>query len=156
MDMLQHLHRLFAYNDWANRQALASLQKTDTPPARALKFMAHIVAAEWLWLSRLHQEKQKMAVWPEMTIDQCEAELAELAPRWLDYLNGLTLAQLSHPVTYTNTKGESFTNTIEDILMHVIMHSAYHRGQMATEVRAAGHAPAYTDFIHAVRQGLVE
>ena len=39
--------------------------------------------------------------------------------------------------------------------MHVLMHSAYHRGQIALEMRAAGMEPAYTDFIQAVRQGLV-
>jgi len=36
------------------------------------------------------------------------------------------------------------------------MHSAYHRGQIATAMRAAGYAPAYTDFIHCIRQGFVQ
>jgi uncharacterized damage-inducible protein DinB len=36
------------------------------------------------------------------------------------------------------------------------MHSAYHRGQIAADMRAAGFAPPYTDFIHAVRQGFVK
>jgi uncharacterized damage-inducible protein DinB len=36
------------------------------------------------------------------------------------------------------------------------MHSAYHRGQIASLMRAGGGIPAYTDFIHAVRQGLIE
>jgi len=38
----------------------------------------------------------------------------------------------------------------------VVMHSAYHRGQIASSLRAAGLAPAYTDFIHGIRQGFVE
>jgi uncharacterized damage-inducible protein DinB len=37
----------------------------------------------------------------------------------------------------------------------VVIHSAYHRGQIAADVRAAGHEPAYTDFIHATRTGRV-
>jgi uncharacterized damage-inducible protein DinB len=45
---------------------------------------------------------------------------------------------------------------VEDILTHVLLHSAYHRGQIASQTRAAGGTPAYTDFIHAVRQGFVE
>jgi uncharacterized damage-inducible protein DinB len=45
---------------------------------------------------------------------------------------------------------------VGDILTHVVAHSAYHRGQIAAAVRAAGGAPAYTDFIHAARRGLVE
>jgi len=44
---------------------------------------------------------------------------------------------------------------VEDILTHVTIHSAYHRGQIASDLRAAGQAPAYTDFIHAVRLGLI-
>jgi uncharacterized damage-inducible protein DinB len=40
--------------------------------------------------------------------------------------------------------------------MHVIMHSAYHRGQIAADTRAAGFTPAYTDFIHAIRNEFVD
>jgi uncharacterized damage-inducible protein DinB len=65
-------------------------------------------------------------------------------------------AALRVGVTYKNTKGEPWTNSVEDILTHVIMHSAYHRGQIAADMRASGHTPAYTDFIHAVRQKLLE
>ena len=42
-----------------------------------------------------------------------------------------------------------------DVLTHVVTDSAYHRGQVASELRAGGFEPAYTDFIHAVRQGLL-
>ena len=45
---------------------------------------------------------------------------------------------------------------MEDILTHVVLHSAYHRGQIASQMRAGGAPPAYTDFIHAARQGLIE
>ena len=59
-------------------------------------------------------------------------------------------------MTCTNSKGEPWTSRVEDILLHVVMHSAYHRGQIASDVRASGHTPAYTDFIHCVRQGFIE
>lgn len=52
-------------------------------------------------------------------------------------------------------KGDSFSSTIEDILQHVITHSAYHRGQIAADLRTSGSTPAYTDFIHATRNGLI-
>ena len=44
---------------------------------------------------------------------------------------------------------------MEDVLLHVVMHSVYHRGQAAADVRANGGTPAYTDFIHAVRTGRI-
>jgi uncharacterized damage-inducible protein DinB len=64
--------------------------------------------------------------------------------------------RLESGITYRNTKGEPWTNSVGDILMHVTMHSAYHRGQIAAAMRAEGHAPAYTDFIHGARQGFFE
>jgi uncharacterized damage-inducible protein DinB len=64
-------------------------------------------------------------------------------------------SSISRRVAYTNSKGEEWTSGVEDILTHVTIHSAYHRGQIASDLRAAGHTPAYTDFIHAVRQGFV-
>jgi len=63
---------------------------------------------------------------------------------------------LAEAVDYKNSKGEPWRNRVEDVLTHVIMHSAYHRGQIAMEMRAAGMEPAYTDFIHAVRQEIVQ
>lgn len=56
MDMPQHLHRLFTYDAWANREALSSLKMAGTQLPRALKFMAHIIAAEWLWFFRLQMD----------------------------------------------------------------------------------------------------
>lgn len=32
---------------------------------------------------------------------------------------------------YSNIKGEKFTSTLDDILIHVFNHSTYHRGQVA-------------------------
>jgi uncharacterized damage-inducible protein DinB len=155
MNMIQHLRRLFVYDDWANRQALASVREAEVSVARAIRFMAHLIAAEWLWLGRLKKDDAPVTVWPELTLDQCEEQLDRLSQVWRDYLDGLSAGKLSQTISYTNQKGESWSSRVEEILLHVIMHSAYHRGQIASDVRASGHAPAYTDFIHGARQGLV-
>jgi len=156
MDLAQHLNRLFAWDHWANREALASLQRSDPPPRRSLRCLAHIVAAERLWLARIEQEPQPMVVWPDLALPECGAELQKLAPLWEAFLAGLGPDELEQPVQYTNSKGEPWANRVEDILLHVVTHSAYHRGQIAADVRASGQTPAYTDFIHCVRQGLLE
>lgn len=156
MDMLQHLSRLFAYDDWANREVLASLAGAANPTARSVKLLAHIVSTERLWLERLQRQKQSYPVWPDFSLDQCKAKLAELPQLWHNYLKQLRPEKLPDDVAYVNSKGESWNNSVQDILTHTVMHSAYHRGQIATDMRAAGNVPAYTDFIHGVRQRLVE
>jgi len=154
MDLLSRLQREFAHDAWANEQAIASLRAVETP-ARALRFMAHIVAAEWLWLGRMKDWKQEHPVWPDWTLEQTVAQAGKLPPLWQELLRGMKPAALDQTTEYVNSKGESWTNTCGDILTHVLLHSSYHRGQIATELRAAGLTPAYTDYIEAVRKGFV-
>jgi uncharacterized damage-inducible protein DinB len=151
MELLEHLHRQFAYDAWANREVLAGLRTSARHPARPFQLLAHILSAERLWLERIRKQPQSLAVWPEFTLEQCGAEIDELALLWREHLDTPLPAGLAEQVAYKNSKGEMWANTVEDILTHVLLHSAYHRGQIASQVRAGGEAPAYTDFIHAVR-----
>lgn len=79
----------------------------------------------------------------------------EVGDLWRKYLAELAPDDLAKTVSYKNSKGEPWTSTVEDVVTHVLLHSAYHRGQIASFMRANGDTPAYTDFIHAVRQGLI-
>jgi len=153
---LRYIRRLFSYDAWANREVVNALCKLDAPPARSLRFLAHILSAERLWLERLRHETQTHPVWPEFNLARCEPELEEIARLWKTYLGSIREQDLFRPLTYKNTKGENWTSEVQDILMHVILHSAYHRGQIAADMRAAGFSPPNTDFIHGVRQGLVD
>ncbi|MFZ1051240.1 MAG: DinB family protein [Candidatus Sulfotelmatobacter sp.] len=156
MDLLEHLRRQFAYDAWANGEVLAVIKASGSGSPLALKLLAHILSAERLWLERIMQQPQSLSVWPECDLDQCEAQVAELVQLWREYFGQLSSSVLSKKITYKNSKGESWSSTVQDVLTHVLLHSAYHRGQIASLMRAGGYAPAYTDFIHAVRQGLIE
>jgi len=156
MNLVEHLTRLFDYDAWANREVLANLRAAETPPPRAVKFIAHILAAERLWLQRLKQQNPTVAVWPDLALEECKTQAAELSLLWKKYLAASNEADLAKSVSYKNSKGESWSSRKDDVLMHVVMHSAYHRGQIATDMRAAGLSPAYTDFIHSIRQGFVK
>ena len=154
MTDLARLRRLLDHDGWANAAALASLDGNAPPKATA--WLAHIIGAERLWLARLHQEPSTMPVWPQFDLGRCAAELTALRGDWAAYAGGLTDEDLADGVAYRNSLGEFWTSTVGDILTHIVVHAAYHRGQIASAVREAGGTPAYTDFIHAVRQGLVE
>jgi uncharacterized damage-inducible protein DinB len=154
--MIEHLRRQFAYDAWANLEVLAGLKAGSHSNARPVQLLAHILSAERLWLERIRKQPQSLPVWPDFTFEQCEAQIAEMARLWREFLGQLSIAGLAEQVSYKNSKGELRTNTVEDVLTHVMLHSSYHRGQIASQVRAAGETPAYTDFIHAARRGLIE
>lgn len=146
--------RLLRYDAWANGETVASLH-VGTAPSRALRWMAHIVGSGELWLARLRNESPTLAVWPDLDLDRCAAGVARLAEHWPSYLSALAPADLEEGVGYRNSRGEYWTSTVADILTHVALHGSYHRAQIAAAVRESGGEPAYTDFIHATRQGLI-
>jgi uncharacterized damage-inducible protein DinB len=141
------------YNGWANREVLNAIRAADGENRRSLQLMSHILAAERVWLERLKEHPQSVPVWQELDFALCQEEAQSLEKLWLEYLDGA--AELSQTISYKNTKGEAWTSSIRDVLTHVVMHSAYHRGQIASHMREKGQTPAYTDFIHAVRQKFV-
>ncbi|HZQ22736.1 MAG TPA: DinB family protein [Terriglobales bacterium] len=152
MDIHDH-RRSFAYDAWANHEVMQTLKQAGVPAGRSVHFLAHIIGAQHIWMERLLLQKQMSAVWPDLTLEQCEQELNRLQQAWNGYLEGLSPEKLNDTVNYRNSKGQQWGSRIGDILTHVVMHSAYHRGQIATEMRAHGYTPAYTDFIHGVRTG---
>ncbi len=148
--------RHLTYDAWANRETLSALRSASRPPARAVAWLAHIVGAEYLWLSRIMEEPRQVAIWPDWDLDACAVWLSGLDGAWRRCLATVGREGSRIGVGYRNSRGEFWTSTIDDILTHVVLHSAYHRGQIADEMRRTGFEPAYTDFIHAVRQRLVE
>ena len=75
---------------------------------------------------------------------------------WADgrVLESLRPAAVPEPallVRYRNGAGQEFTSTVEDILLRLCLHGAYHRGQIAWALRPSGVTPAATDFIAFIR-----
>jgi uncharacterized damage-inducible protein DinB len=156
MELIEHQRRQFAYNVWANREVVSAIRASSAVTKRSLQLVAHISAAESLWLERIKRIPQSLPVWPEFDLENCDAITTEVGGLWTAYMARISAADLAEAVFYKNTRGEPWESTVQDIATHVLTHSAYHRGQIASHMRENGQTPAYTDFIHAVRQGLIE
>lgn len=152
---LVRFRRMLEHDGWANVAALTAIHEQPAPE-KARLWLAHIIGAERLWLARLRQEPPTMPVWPDLDLETCAAELTDLQGEWMRFLGALDDDDLEDGLAYRNTKGEFWTSTVADILTHVVLHASYHRGQIASAIREAGGTPAYTDYIHAVRSGLIE
>jgi uncharacterized damage-inducible protein DinB len=87
-------------------------------------------------------------VWPGLDVAQCAQLARENSSGYRTYLES---AALGSEIRYTNSAGQSFRSRVDDILVHVALHGAYHRGQVALLVRDAGAKPASTDYIGFVR-----
>ncbi|HUI85419.1 MAG TPA: DinB family protein [Candidatus Binatia bacterium] len=150
------LRRLFRYDRWANRKVEQEVANLASAPPKSVKRVGHILGAEAVWLARLTRQSAPLPVWPELSITDLLLQLDVMERAWQEFVDGLDDPALESQCEYVNTKGERFVSTVADVLMHVVMHSAYHRGQIAADIRASGSEPVNTDFIQAARQGYLD
>ena len=141
------LLRVFDHNEWADQRVVRALREADAPPQDALDLFAHVIGAEIIWLDRIQARPQSSPVWPEADLEAIARTIPELHARFREVLQG----DVSRDVAYTNSAGLNFVTSVRDILTHVALHGAYHRGQIALLLRRAGQTPAPTDFIAFVR-----
>ncbi|MFI5231379.1 MAG: DinB family protein [Gemmatimonadales bacterium] len=150
--MTAHIRRLFDHLVWADARTLHSLRAMHAAPLDALRLYGHVLAAEHVWLARIEDREPEMPVWPALDLDECAALSAKNHAAFALLAETLSTADLERKVHYRNSKGDEFTNTVEDILTHVALHGSYHRGQVARIVRAEGGSPQATDYIFFIRE----
>jgi uncharacterized damage-inducible protein DinB len=52
----------------------------------------------------------------------------------------------------TELDGQPFAHPLGKLMRHVVNHSTYHRGQLATQLRQLGQTPPNTDFTRFLRE----
>ena len=148
---MQHLTKLVAHLAWADDRVLAALRSATAPDPSCLELFAHVLAAEHVWLARLKGDTPRHPVWPTLSLEAC-AGLVQANQRELtSYVGALRGADLARGITYTNSAGQQFTSSVEDILLQISLHGTYHRGQIAWALRRGGSVPMPTDYIAFVR-----
>jgi len=149
-----YLRRLMQHADWANRRVLDLLQSTTCAEPRALRLFAHVLTTERIYLERMRElDPWPQNFWPELPLAECAALAEANRGAYENFFETLPEAKLDGAIKYRNSKGIEFHTPIKDLLTHVALHGAYHRGQIAAMLRLAGEEPVNTGFITFVREG---
>jgi len=157
---LAALNELFDYNYWArDRQLQACAALTEEQFLRPLgnsfpslrDTLTHLLAVEWLWLERWRGRSPRTLLGPEEF-----PTLAALSQRWTaveremrEYVAGLTGEALDHSATFVNTRGKTWTYELWRMMVHLLQHQSYHRGQVTALFRQLGVPPPKVDFLDA-------
>lgn len=135
---------------WADALTLASLRAVPAGSPereRAVAIYAHLAGSAHVWLARLEGRTPEHPVWPALDLEAAATLSRETSAALRALAERSDEAELGRVVTYRTSGGQSFENTVGDILTHVALHGSYHRGQLALLARQGGGDPAATDFI---------
>lgn len=165
MISLATLRELYRYNYWArDRQleACAALSEEEFLRPLGSSFssvrdtLVHLVLVEWVWLDRWNGNAPK--VWPATAEYTTRAKVAE---RWKtveagvwDFFGRTADDVLRREISYVNFQGQTWTYSLWRMMLHVINHQSYHRGQVTTMLRQLGKPAPAVDYLDAVDRGL--
>jgi uncharacterized damage-inducible protein DinB len=116
--------------------------------------LAHIYAAEWLWLERFHGRSPSAL--PGATqfadINTLREQWLEQDQRLLSFVGRLTQADLDREMEYKTLSFGVYRNPLWQSMLHMVNHGTYHRGQVTTLLRQLGAEPVLTDLMHFCRE----
>jgi uncharacterized damage-inducible protein DinB len=159
--LADRFQRWFEYERDAHTKVLRSLEtvpvdrRSGAEFQKAVSILAHIAAARKVWLIRLGIIQGQELLAPRNVAITAVVDMLDVVHRhWTDYLCRVTDEELAREFVYQSLDAGQFRNRVEDVLAQLFGHSSYHRGQIATLVRAAGGEPAVTDLIYWCRESV--
>jgi uncharacterized damage-inducible protein DinB len=150
-----------AYSAWASRlqvEAAAHLSQEElnrnfgTGDKSVLGTLAHIFAADRVWLARLENEPRGAFSSPaDHDLAVLASDWPALHGRWQQWASGLAANSLDTPISYTDLRGRPWTQPVWQVALHVVNHATHHRGQVSGFLRAMDRQPPTIDLIHYYR-----
>jgi len=136
------------YTLWAHARLLEALRDAEPPPREAVRLFGHILRAQDHWWSRVQGTEEAPDLWGDDTLALCIERLRPSTTRWHALVQD---GDLGRTISYVNSSGDQYTNSLRDVVLHVVNHGTHHRAQIARELRAAGMAAPPTGYIYYLR-----
>lgn len=137
---------LFDYNYYCNKLIIEAALEDSKFPDKATVLFNHILNAHHIWNARILNtetpsnfwQKNDPINWEEMHYDNQRTTFGILT----DATN------FEEEIIFTNTEKAVLQSSLKKILFHIINHSTYHRGQIATLMKTHNAEPISTDYIY--------
>ena len=143
---------------WADDTVLAAL--SDVPPGQVAQDLGssfksmfgtlnHVYLAEWVWLRRVQGQPGAKITDQESPVDVRALGQAwpAMHQMWIDWSRSLSGEDWQQPLIHRNPQGVESRLPYWQIVLHLVNHGSYHRGQVATMLRQSGVTPPGTDLV---------
>ncbi|MEX6690121.1 DinB family protein [Danxiaibacter flavus] len=149
--MKEYFLRMFQYDYNSNLQILHTILNSDNNK-KVLSLMAHLLGAQQVWLHRCKRETGGV-IWPEWEAEQIALAIEENFVQWKTFIESSQPGDFEKMIDYKNSRGESFSNRLVDILTQVTNHGTHHRAQIGQLLKFDGvQKLPVTDYIFFIRE----
>lgn len=139
-------NQIFDYNFYSNKKLIEACTTMENVPEKSKELFSHILNAHHIWNSRMTAKKSEYAVFQIHEV--CDWGDIHYENQRSSFEIITSADDFEARLDYENSEGRLFTNTLQDMLFHIINHSAHHRGQIAMNFRASDIEPIPLDYIN--------
>ena len=148
--MLIVLHELYAHQVWADARQWGAILTHG--PARQdpdlFARLVHLHAVQRAWLGRWQDAPVPFAEVKDFPdLPDLLAYAKEVHAQLKAFLAHLDEEDLQREVAYRDIHGKAWSQPLGDLMLHLALHSQYHRGQQATRLRTLGAGMPPTDLV---------
>jgi len=146
------------YNQWAVQHYIKAAEQLDLVQFKRNidssfscihETLGHMLWVEELWYERwqghFFNKTFNPADYP--TLEFINQHLKEIHTKQINLLESFESATANRRISYVNIQGETWEYDLVQLVQHLMFHSAYHRGQLATMLRQLGKVPPKTDYL---------
>jgi len=157
MDQVSTLERLFRYKANSNKEILAAMRLfDDASPAKeiAIRVLSHTYVVDRIFAANLTGTEHGYTLANTSqapSLEELSATIKTSDQWYIDYVWLLDEAQMAERIDFTFTDGEPGRMSREEMLWHVAIHGAGHRGQVGwimTENSITPPADRFTSYLH--------
>jgi uncharacterized damage-inducible protein DinB len=157
------LTSLFKFKAWSNAQLFAAL--AELPAERAeqlhscLRTLNHIYVVDRIFRAHLAGEPRPFDATntnATPSVDQLQRDAASTDAWYVDHVSNANAETLAQVLDFSFTDGDAGRMSREEMLLHVITHGGYHRGNVGQVLKSIAIAPPrelYTTFLHSSEPG---
>jgi uncharacterized damage-inducible protein DinB len=132
------------YKFWADKEIAEAVHKTDiidSQHARCLRILNHIHVVDRIFLAHMKNETHGYTgtnTENTPSITQLVENFERTHFEYQQYLQCLSPQQFHENIKFRFTDGSNGTMSRREMLMHIMLHGAYHRGAVGEIVNQAG------------------
>ncbi|MBB3178639.1 DinB family protein [Variovorax sp. Sphag1AA] len=132
------LKSLFDYRSWANDELLSTLLRVDATRyaaqrGTALRLIEHYYLVDRIFIAHLSGEQQRIesAIARDIPLPSDLKTRLKTSDQWYEaYVATVTPETLAERIPFEFTDGDRGCMSREEMLLHVLTHSGYHRGEV--------------------------
>ncbi|MFK9094277.1 DinB family protein [Bacillus salipaludis] len=160
--MVNHVESLYNYHVWANQRIIDHLKKLSPEKyqkemksvfSSVSKVLSHIYLVDYGWLNILEGQNMNEAMQSSLQlqekienlpIEDLEMEFSTLSTRFISFLK--SQEDIEKRIMLDNPWASLRETSLSEMILHVVNHGTYHRGNISAMLHQLGDSSVMTDY----------